>query len=220
MKRISITLFSIVATTGFALGQAKQADPKAGSGAAPPKAGSAAPKAGSAAPAGSAAQAAPTPPKPPTELKDMLKQMGARSNCTGIGMGGADGKTEMKFKATTTRKVALDGWFIQESMTGTMGQGKTMMKFKMESYLTWDPKISKWRTIGVMNDGSSTVGTADFANGKWEGASDTYGGMMGSGKFRDHGDMSDPKAGAKMWGEMSMDGGKTWTKVYEITCKK
>ena len=216
MKRISITLFSIVATTGFALGQAKQADPKAGSGAPAPKAGSAAPA------TGSAAQAAPppAPPKPPAELKTMMKQMGARSNCTGIGMGGADGKTEMKFKATTTRKAALDGWYIQESMNGTMGQGKTMVKFKMESYLTWDPKISKWRTIGVMNDGSSSVGTADFTNGKWEGTSDTYGGMMGTGKFRDHGDMSDPKAGAKMWGEMSMDGGKTWTKVYEITCKK
>jgi hypothetical protein len=31
--------------------------------------------------------------------------------------------------------------------------------------------------------------------------------------------MTDPKAGMKMWGEMSMDG-KTWTKVYEMTCKK
>jgi hypothetical protein len=32
--------------------------------------------------------------------------------------------------------------------------------------------------------------------------------------------MSDPKAGAKFWGEFSMDKGKTWTKVYEMTCKK
>ena len=139
----------------------------------------------------------------------MMKQMGTRSNCTGIAMGGADMKTEMKFKSTTTRKADVDGWWIHESMTGTMGQGKTMVKFKMESYMTWDAKISKWRTVGLMNDGAASVGTAD-----------TYGGMMGNGKFRDHGDMSDPKAGMKMWGEASMDGGKTWGKVYELTCKK
>jgi hypothetical protein len=28
------------------------------------------------------------------------------------------------------------------------------------------------------------------------------------------------KAGVKMNGEMSMDKGKTWNKVYEMTCKK
>src|SRR5262245_17799835 len=112
MKKFSIVFVSLVALAGFALGQAKQADPKAGSAAAPPKAGSAAapPKAGSAA-AGSAAAGAPAAPKveapkPPPEIAAMMKQMGPRSNCTGIGMGGADMKTEMKFKGTTTRKVA------------------------------------------------------------------------------------------------------------------
>jgi hypothetical protein len=44
--------------------------------------------------------------------------------------------------------------------------------------------------------------------------------MMGEVMFRDHEDMSDPKAGVKQWGEFSMDKGKTWTKVYELTCKK
>ena len=44
--------------------------------------------------------------------------------------------------------------------------------------------------------------------------------MMGAGTFKDHVDMTDAKAGVKMWGEMSMDKGKTWKKVYEMTCKK
>src|SRR5262245_56744639 len=123
MKKFSIVFVSLVAMASFALGQAKQPDPKAGS-AAPPIAGSAAPApaktgsgAGSAAPAktgsgaGSAAPAktgsgagsaaattggAAAPkmeaPKPPTEIAAMMKQMGPRSNCTGIGMGGADMK--------------------------------------------------------------------------------------------------------------------------------
>ena len=45
-------------------------------------------------------------------------------------------------------------------------------------------------------------------------------GPMGEGMFRDHEDMTDAKAGVKMWGEFSMDKGKTWTKVYEMACKK
>jgi hypothetical protein len=37
--------------------------------------------------------------------------------------------------------------------------------------------------------------------------------------FRDHEDVSNPKE-FKSWGEMSMDKGKTWMKVYEQSCKK
>jgi hypothetical protein len=51
----------------------------------------------------------------------------------------------------------------------------------------------------------------------WELASK---GPMGDAMFRDHIDASDPKAGVKAWGEASMDKGKNWMKVYEITCKK
>jgi hypothetical protein len=43
---------------------------------------------------------------------------------------------------------------------------------------------------------------------------------MGDAMFRDHEDLTDAKAGAKMWGEVSMDKGKNWVKVYEMTCKK
>jgi hypothetical protein len=86
--------------------------------------------------------------------------------------------------------------------------------------MTWDAKAAKWRSVGMGNDGTLMVGTADMKDNKFESVSDSYGGMMGNGKFREHGDMTDPKAGMKMSGEMSMDGGKTWNKVYEMTCKK
>ena len=156
-------------------------------------------------------------PKPPAEIKDMLKMAGPRSNCKGTGIG-PDMKTEVAFKGTITRKADLDGWWVQESMTGTMGEGKNKATMKMVSYMTFDAKLGKWRTVAMMNDGAQMVGTADFKDGKYEGVSDTKG-AMGDAMFRDHGDATDKKVGMKMWGEMSMDKGKTWTKVYDMTCK-
>jgi hypothetical protein len=239
MNKISIALFSIVAMAGVASAQqakgsgaapaaGAKVDAKAGGAAAGAKvdakagagAGSAAAagKAGGAAAAGApAAPAAMEMPKPPAEIKDTLKAEGARNTCTGTGLG-MDMKTEVKFKGTVTRKADLDGWWIHESMTGTMGEGKTKGTMKMESYMTYDTKLGKWRTLSVMNDGGQMVGTADMKDGKLEATSDTMG-AMGAGMFRDHGDMTDKKAGTHMWGEMSMDKGKTWTKVYEQTCK-
>jgi hypothetical protein len=231
MKKFSITMVSLVTMAGFALAQPK-ADPKTGSagGSAATGAGatmkagagsgSAGAKAGATAGSAAATPAAPMAmPKPPTEIKDTLKAMGTRQNCTGVTWGGPDGKTEMKMKSTGTNALALDGWWIKGSMTATMGEGKAKSTLKIDSYMTWDAKAGTWRTVGVANDGSVMVGTATMANGKFESTADMYGGMMGNGKFREHGDMTDPKAGMKMSGEMSTDG-KTWNKVYEMTCKK
>jgi len=240
MNKFSITFVSLAAMAGFALAQPK-ADPKTGSagGAAATGAGatmkagagagSAGAKAGAGATAGAAAgsgSAAAAPkmemPKPPAEIAATLKAMGNRMNCTGTTWGGADGKTEMKMKGTGTSALALDGWFIKGSATMTMGEGKAKSTLKIDSYMTWDAKAGKWRTIGAANDGAIMVGTSTMAaDGKsMDSMSDMYGGMMGDGKFREHGDMSDPKAGMHMTGEKSNDGGKTWSKVYDMTCKK
>lgn len=207
MKKFSIALIALVSTSGLAMAQAKKAAPTA------------APAAKPAATKPAPAEMPPTPPKPPAEIATSLKQAGARQKCTGSVMGGADGTTEMPFKGNSTSKTTLDGWWIQESFTGTAGTGKAAMKFKMESYRTWDGKAGKWRTASFMNDGQMMVGTAEMKDGKLEAMSDTSG-WMGNGKFREHGDMTDAKAGMKMVGEMSMDNGKTWMKVYEMTCKK
>ena len=236
MKKFSIMMVSLVAMASLAFAQQKGA----GSGSAAPAA--KAPAAGSAAPAakapaagsgaakapaagsaaGSAAAAPPKMemPKPPTEIKDTLKAMGTRMNCTGTTWGGMDGKTEMKVKSTGTQALALDGWFIKGSMTITMGEGKNKGTLKIDSYMTWDAKAGTWRSVGASNDGAIMVGTSTMKDGKMESMSDMYGGMMGNGKFREHGDMSDPKAGVKMTGESSTDGGKTWNKVYDMVCKK
>lgn len=213
MNKLTITIVALASMTGVALAQHKT-DPKA----AAPTA-----KAPAATPASAAAPAAPAqvvPPRPPTEIRTTLKEMGTRQTCTGISWGGPDGKTEMKTKAAGTNALALDGWWIKGSTTLTMGEGKAKSTLKIDSYMTWDPSLGKWRSVGMASDGSLMVGTAEMKNGKLESVSDMYGGMMGTGKWREHGDMTDPKAGMKMTGEMSMDAGKTWTKVYEMTCKK
>jgi hypothetical protein len=159
-------------------------------------------------------------PKPPAEIALAAKSKGGRWRCTGIAMGGPDMRTEMKFTGTQTSKLELDGWWIHDAFNGTIGTGKTAMKFKMESYATYDGNTKKWRMISVMNDGGSMMGTSEgMKDGRMDITSEAYS-MMGTGTFKEHIDMSDPKAGVKTWGEMSMDRGKTWNKVFEITCRR
>ncbi len=226
MKTFSISMISLVAMTGLAFAQAgAKVDAKAGAGAGSgaaaagakvdAKAGAAGAKADAKAGA-AAAPAMPEKPKPPEEIKAALKAMGkATKNCTGQGMG--PDMQMADFKGTVAMKSDLDGWFIRTTIKINIGKGKTASKMTMEQLSTYDAKLAKWRVVGVGNDGSTMMGTAEMKDGKYEFAGDTTGGM-GTAMFKDHGDMTDPKA-AKWWGEMSMDKGKTWTKVYEQTCK-
>jgi hypothetical protein len=49
----------------------------------------------------------------------------------------------------------------------------------------------------------------------WEGDAR---GPMGAAKLRDSEEMG--KDGVHVTGEMSMDGGKSWVKSHDVTCKK
>jgi hypothetical protein len=211
MNKFSITIISLVTMASLAAAQTKT-DPKAGAAAGTTT------KTGAATGSAAAPAAPMVAPKPPADIKDAIKLMGTRQSCTGVTWGGPEGKTEMKVKSNGTNALALDSWWIKGTSTMVMGEGKAKFTMKMDSYMTWDAKANLWRQVAMANDGSMMVGTATMKDGKFEGTSDMFGGMMGNGKWRDHGDMTDPKA-MKMWGEMSMDG-KTWTKVYEMTCKK
>jgi hypothetical protein len=92
--------------------------------------------------------------------------------------------------------------------------------YKFESYATFDPSAKRWKRVMVSTYGAWNTGdSAGLVNNKmdWEMASHS---AMGDAMFRDHMDLTDPKAGAKMSGEISMDGGKNWATVYTMTCKK
>ncbi|MEP6866305.1 MAG: hypothetical protein ABJE66_37145 [Deltaproteobacteria bacterium] len=173
--------------------------------------------------AGDAAKPAPPAkamemPKPADQIAARAKAMTGTWKCDGTAAG-MDGK-DQKFTGSMASKSDLDGWWVHDSFSGDMGGGKAGMKFKFESYSTYDKNLNKWREVFVDNWGGQMIGTGDeMKAGKMEMASDSLD-MMGKGMMKDHTDASDMKKGVHMWGESSKDGGKTWTKSYDMVCKK
>lgn len=197
---------AMVGMTGLAVAQPK-ADPKAGDMKAAAKTDAKAPAAGDKAPAMPEM-------KPPPELAEMAKGAAGTWHCKGQGMDHSMKMVDM----TATMKLKLDvaSWWVHTSFESKMGKEP----FQFESFMTFDPKSKTWKRIMVESGGGWSSGeSAGMKDNKVEWESTTHS-PMGDGKFRDHEDFSDPKAGAKMSGDFSMDGGKTWTKVYEMTCKK
>ncbi len=170
------------------------------------------------APAPTAAAPTMEMPKVPQEVTDRAKAMTGTWKCTGTATG-MDGK-DMKFVGSMKSKSDLDGYWVHDSFDGTMGEGKAAMKFKFEGFSTFDTSTKKWRSTMMDNMGGQMIGSADpMKDGKMDTLADMTS-AMGKGQFKDHVDVSDMKKGAHMWGEQSTDMGKTWNKVYDMTCKK
>jgi hypothetical protein len=152
-------------------------------------------------------------PKVPAEVAEMGKQVTGTWRCKGDEMGMTGEKTAVT--ATMKTKVDMDKWWITDNL-----EVKGKNTFKMMAFTTYDGASKKWRRVAVDNMGGQMVGTSDgMKDGKMDWNLDAIG-PMGASMFRDHIDATDAKAGVKMWGEMSMDKGKTWAKVYEMSCKK
>ena len=207
MKTFSRVAIAMVGMTGLVSAQPK-ADPKAAPKA--PDAKPADPKAADPKAAGGMAEM-----KPPAELAEMAKGAAGTWHCKGQGM---DPKT-MKMAdmtGTMTMKLDVDNWWMHGSFSSKMGKEP----FHFESFTTFDPAAKKWKRVMVESGGGWSSGeSAGLKDGKidWDLATHS---AMGDAMFRDHEDLTDVKAGVKMWGEFSMDKGKTWTKVYEMACKK
>ena len=206
MTKISIVMMTL-GMAGLAFAGDPKADPKAG-----------APKVDA-----KMAPAAPVPPpkamempKPAQEIADMVKAKSGNWACFGTATMGS----EMKFKGVMKSKADLAGFWVHDSFDGNMGEGKTAMKFTFEAYATFDSSSKKWRTVFVDSFGGQMIGSSDgMKDGKMDTMSDSMSGM-GKGQFKDHVDATDQKKGVHMWGEDSHDAGKTWNKVYDMTCKK
>ncbi|HEU4728652.1 MAG TPA: hypothetical protein VFT22_12200 [Kofleriaceae bacterium] len=200
-SRVAIVLVGLAGMTGLAAAQPKAADPKM-----QPKM---EPKPADKAPAPMAEM------KPPAELAEMAKASAGTWRCKGQGMDMATNKM-VDMTATLKNKLELAGWWMHVSFESKMGK----QAFGLEEYTTFDPASKKWKRVMVETGGGWSTGeSAGLKDNKidWELTSHS---AMGEGIFRDHEDVSDPKAGAKFWGEFSTDKGKTWTKVYEMACKK
>jgi hypothetical protein len=204
MKTTTITIVSLLGLAGLAFAGDPKTDPKAG-----------APKPPETKPEPTKAMEL---PKAPAEVAERVKAMSGTWKCEGTGAG-MDGKS-IPFKGTMTSKAELDGYWVHDSFAGTMGDGKMAMKFKMESYATFDAPTKKWRTVSMDNMGGQMMTTGDaMKDGKSEAAGEMVS-MMGKGQIKDHMDMSDAKKGAHMWGEGSKDNGKSWSPMYDMICKK
>lgn len=217
MKTLASSMMTIVFTFGLAASAAAQgAAPGAPAAPAAKPAAPAAPAA-KAVPAAPAAAKAPVPPPPPpvkptapAEVATMTKTAG-NWRCTGMAMGPSG---EMKMNATVRNKLSLDKWWMQTTFSETGGG-----KYKFESFTTFDLATKKWHRVMVDNMGGHETAVSDgFKDGKaqWDAASRT---MMGNGLGRHFEDMTNPKE-FKMWGEYSVDKGKTWMKAYEASCKR
>ncbi|MBX3154493.1 MAG: DUF1579 family protein [Deltaproteobacteria bacterium] len=153
-------------------------------------------------------------PTPPAQIAEMGKTMNGTWKCKGS-TSGPDGKPS-PMEATSKSSTSPDGWWLVETMDAKSGP----MKFNMQSYMTFDAASKKWRRVSVDSMGTSMVGTADASkDGKMSWTFETQG-PMGAGTFKDEVDASDLKKGLKLAGKMSMDKGKTWMPVYEMTCTK
>ena len=151
---------------------------------------------------------------PPAELAAMAKMASGTWACKGQSMD----RTMKMADMTGTMKMKSDvgGWWMHASFESKMGKES----FQFESFTTFDPGSKKWKRVMAETGGGWSTGESAGMQGNKVEWDLTAHSAMGEFMFRDHEDLSDPKAGAKMWGEFSPDKGKTWTKVYEMTCKK
>jgi hypothetical protein len=198
MNTFSRAALAIAGMTGLAAAQ-----PKADSKPADPKP----------APAKPADAASET--KPPPELAEMAKSATGTWHCKGQGMD----RNQKMVDMTATMKLRLDvaSWWMHGSFESRMGKEL----FSFESFTTFDPRTRKWNRVMVESGGNWSSGdSSGLKDGKVDWELVTHSPTMGEGMFRDHEDMSDPKVGARMSGEFSPDKGKTWVKVYDMTCKK
>ena len=153
-------------------------------------------------------------PKPAQQVTDRIKERAGTWKCDGTSIG-MDMK-DTKFTATMTTKPTSTGSGRTRTFVGKAGEGKAAMAYKFESYSTFDTSAKKWREITVDNWGGQSVGTGDDHNLITSDMSDS----MGKGMMKDHEDATDLKKGLHVWGEASKDAGKTWLKIYDLTCKK
>jgi hypothetical protein len=209
MNTFARVAIAMVGMTGLVAAQPK-ADPKAAD---PKAAAKTEPKAADAKAPDTKAAGGATESKPPPELSDMAKAATGTWRCKGQGMDHTMKMADMT--ATMKIKSDLAGWWVHGSFESKMGKEP----FQFEQYTTYDPSTKKWKRIMIESGGNWASGeSGGMKDNKVDWELTTHSPQMGDGQFRDHEDFTDPKVGAKMWGEFNNKG--AWVKVYEMTCKK
>ncbi|CAN5922511.1 hypothetical protein BH11MYX3_BH11MYX3_08590 [soil metagenome] len=152
-------------------------------------------------------------PKIPPEVTDLLKVVSGTWKCSGTVVHGGEPQPQ-PMTATLKTRGDLDGFWVHDTFEAKVGKAK----LKYESFTTYDSR--KWRRLLVDNRGTQVIGTSDgLKDFKMDFNLDAMAGAGPAIQFRDHLDATEPRA-LKLAGELSSDKGKTWSKVYEMTCKK
>lgn len=158
---------------------------------------------------------APAVPSPPPEIAELGKLLGGTWKCKGDGFE-RDGTGKAPITATLRTKVDLERWWISEAL-----ELKGRPAARSETFTTFDAANKKWRRVSIESTGSQLVGTAAVTP---VGTAMTFNldlmGPSGPGQLRQHVDPADLKAGLRLWSELSVDKGKTWTKLYDLVCKR
>jgi hypothetical protein len=167
----------------------------------------------------------PKPPQPMPEMKPApeiaaaAKVMVGSYTCKGVDMN-PDGSSR---PAVSKMKISLEmnGYYILVDLAEQKSKDNaTPLAAKM--YRTYDSTSKKWiNTLIASAPGGPVTMTTTDAMGTgpvtWTGT----GTIMGQAfTEKSH---EEPDAAAKtvhVWGEFSMDGGKTFNKDYDVTCKK
>ena len=196
--------------SGVALAQPKAPEPKKD--AAPPAKKDAAPPAKK-----DAAPAAKMPEmKPPAEVAAMAKAMAGNWKCAGKMVMDPSKPDMADFSGTFKAALTPDKWWIKGDWTAGGG------KMKGSMYVTYDAAAKKWYRHMMDNMG---MGGMEWSSGLPAGAAE--GKMVWEGEHHamgmQHKTRSTEEVAAKsnkMTSEVSMDGGKTWKTMMEMTCTK
>jgi hypothetical protein len=214
MNKLALVSVSLVTLAGVA---AAQNPPAKGAPAVPTAEKKAAPPADAAkkAPPADEKAAPPKPAEPAQELKDMAKGMAGTWKCTGQ----AEIMGQMiDVKATITNKVdpTLGAFWINTQFVGTAPK---MPPMKSSWYTTYNSNDKKLYRVMMNSRGGVSMAWGTMADKKttWEGESHWPDGT--AAKMRATEEMTSPKEMHAM-GEYSKDGGKTWSKDHDATCKK
>ena len=152
--------------------------------------------------------------KPP-ELAALAKAMAGTWKCKGQGFDASHAKL-VDMTATARWSVAVGGSWVHEAFDGVVAG----VHHYYDAYTSFDVGARKWRRVMVQGGGGWSTGEATSATAAkldWEMSVHSANGDF---PFRDHVDATDPARGIKGWGELSMDGGKTWIKAYDLTCRR
>jgi hypothetical protein len=152
--------------------------------------------------------AAADPPKP---LADLASAIGNGSwTCDGTAL-------LRKMSANRTSRIEMGGTWMHDSVEAKLGNDP----FHFEVYTSYDSNGKHFHRVMIESDGSIGEGEGHPTAGQAiDFQLDTHG-PRGDGLFREHIDWANASTtGVVGTGEVSSDHGKTWVKIYELTCKK